>query len=547
MKKLYPVLAAIALSAVGAHADWVLNSYPVAAADSVETNALYGVQSFQNKSSSVTTKVTAGTPGSVSLVATKIASDGTEGYTANIGMLHPLTPDWGVYDLTGLTGVSFEYQNTAKITEVLAVSFGSKAYSDEIASAGTVYEATLASATQLAATTGTTWKKGEVAILDFATPTWWTAPADFPTIETVLKEVKNIQFAPKTLYTADGAQNGTACKKCVTPTMTAVTLSIRNITLLGVDGGVKWPNEDGLGCVDATLSMPFSDFASESSKNALGGYFFPFSDFDTLGTSTDEAKGASVVDDSVIMGADETGSYYQILAKLNKKVGATYHKYSGWADLGTNFGTGKYAIGTGVTGFGFALGSLGINAERIQTIDFKVKMTTVSDTAVHFVSLPVKDLVEAGAAGKVACIRPSDLKQASYVSAAHMVAFDPAKIEQLSWEAKITDNKMSSIDTATANFYVSDIKWYGVEDVKLGGAIGVNSRNHAKTFAAYSNGVLSLSGFSGVSSFDVTTLDGKVVASFASAPRVSLALPRGTYLLTAKNGSLSQKFAVVGR
>lgn len=108
MKKLYPVLAAIALSAVGAHADWVLNTYPVAAADSVETNALYGVQSFQNKSSSVTTKVTAGTPGSISLVATKVASDGTEGYTANIGMLHPLTPDWGVYDLTGLTGVSFE-------------------------------------------------------------------------------------------------------------------------------------------------------------------------------------------------------------------------------------------------------------------------------------------------------------------------------------------------------------------------------------------------------------------------------------------------------
>ena len=58
---------------------------------------------------------------------------------------------------------------------------------------------------------------------------------------------------------------------------------------------------------------------------------------------------------------------------------------------------------------------------------------------------------------------------------------------------------------------------------------------------------MSLSGFSGVSSFDVTTLDGKVVASFSSAPRVSLALPRGTYLLTAKNGSLSQKFAVVGR
>ncbi|MEK7391799.1 MAG: hypothetical protein AAB214_04455, partial [Fibrobacterota bacterium] len=387
--------------------------------------------------------------------------------------------------------------------------------------------------------------------LDFATPTWWTAPADFPTIETVLKEVKNIQFAPKTLYTAAGTQNGKECTKCVTPTMTAVTLSIRNITLLGenIKPGAVWPNPDGLGCVDATVSMPFSDFASESSKNGSGGYFFPFSDFDTLGTSTDPAKGGTTLTDSVIPGADETGSYYELRANLNKKVGGTYHKYSGWAAIGTNFGGAPaYGIATGVTGIGFALGSLGINAERIQNIDFKVQMSGISDTAVHFASLPVSDLIEAGAAGKVACIRPSDLKQASYVSAAHQVAFNPAKIQQIAWEAKITDNKMSSIDTATANFYVSDIKFYGVEDVKIGGKTGIKGRAaNSKTFAAYSNGVLSLSGFSGVSSFDVTTLDGKVVASFASAPRVSLALPRGTYLLTAKNGSLSQKFAVVGR
>jgi hypothetical protein len=547
MKKLYPVLAAIAFSAAGVQAEWLLNTYATTTADSIETNAIYGFQTFQNTASAVTIKVTGGTPGYVSLIATKVASNGTDGYTANIGMLHPLTSDWAEHDLTGLTGVSFEYQNTAKITDVLSVSFGSKSYTDEIANAGTVYEATLSSATQLAASTGTTWKTGEVSLLDFATPTWWTAPAGFPTIDSVLKRVKNLQFAPKTLYTAAGSQAGTACTKCVSPTMTAVTLNIRNVKLLGdVKKGGTWPNPDGLGCTDAATSVAFSDFASESSKNAAGGYFFPFSDFDTLGTSTDKAKGKSLADDSIVAGADEASSYYQLLASLNKKDG-TYHQYSGWAALGSNFGTGKYAIAPTLSAIGFWVGNLAINDKLVETIDFKVKMNGVSDTALHIVSLPTADIVAAGAAGKFACIRPIDLKQAAYVSAAHTVPFSSAKIDQIAWEAKITDNKTPSIDTATANFYISDVQWYGLDAIKLGGAIGVNSRSHSKTFAAYSNGVLSLSGFSGVSAFDVTTLDGKVVASFASAPRVSLALPRGTYLLTAKNGSLSQKFAVVGR
>ncbi|MEN9306344.1 MAG: hypothetical protein RL173_276 [Fibrobacterota bacterium] len=552
-----PIVAFVILACSSANADWILSTYPTAAADSAQTNAVYGIQSVANKSSSVTTKVVAGTPwtkdvaatpGYVSLVADKIASDGTEGYSANVGLLHPLTPDWKEYDLTGLTGVSFEYQNTSKITEVLSVSLGSAVYADEWVKAGNDYQAVLSSATQLAPTVGSTWKKGEVAILDFATPTWWTAPANFPTIDSVLKRVKHLQFAPNTLYTDSGSQNGKACSKCVTPTMSSQTLNIRNIILLGVEGKYIPYTPDGLGCWDVTLSLPFSNFAEESPKSVVGGPFFAFSDFDSTGVSTEESKGSTIVSDTIVAGANEEASQLEVRAKLNKKIGGTYHKYSGWAGLGTNFGrAGNYGFGRGITGFGFAIGSLGINADRVSTIDFKVKMVGVSDTAVHFVSLPVRDVVAAGAAGKMACIRPSDLKQASYVTPAHQVAFNPAKIEQISWEAKITDNKQSSIDTATANFYVSDIKLYGIDFMGIGPIQGVNSRNHAKTFAAYSNGVLSLSGFSGVSSFDVTTLDGKVVASFSSAPRVSLALPRGTYLLTAKNGSLSQKFAVVGR
>lgn len=160
MRKIAMFLTAGAVLASGVHADWMLNDYATPTKDSSETNELYGVQSYQNKSSSVTVQVV--TAGSVSLIASKIASDGTEGYTANIGMLHPLVPSWEATDISTLTSIDFEFKNSDKITDYFAVSFGSEAYTDDIAAAGTVYEAGISGAANLNAST--TFKAASVQI-----------------------------------------------------------------------------------------------------------------------------------------------------------------------------------------------------------------------------------------------------------------------------------------------------------------------------------------------------------------------------------------------
>jgi hypothetical protein len=547
MKTLYSTLAILAITATGAFAaegdEWLLNSYATETADSATTNTTYGYQTFSNKASAATCNVTGG---SVNLVITKYASDGTEGYSANIGLLHPLTPDWSEHDLTGLTSITFEYQNNTTIsTEGLTVSFGSSAYSDAISEAGTVFGYDLTSTSALKGSE--TWKEAEIEVGDIVTPRWWKdIPDDFPDLDTVLKHVKNLQFAPKTTYTGEGSQNGESCTKCVTPTMTDLTLKIRNIVLHGVKNK-PWPNPTKIGCEDDASFTVLSQFESseddETGKmNAFGGYFFSFSDTG----STGDALGSSAVTDSVYT---ESG-YLTMSASLNKNVGTTYHKYAGWADIGTDFKDKASLNATGLTAIGFTLADLGTNADRIQSIIFKVKMKGVSDTALHQVELAMADIAAGAEEGKFACIRPSDLAQASYIETAHKKAFSPAEIQQLSWEAKITDDRTPSIDTATANLILASVILYG-SDFKLNDdPTGVKSQVRVKkTSVSYAHGSLQLSGFTGATHFEVRNLKGKVVSSFAASNRVSLALPRGTYLLSATGDKVhySSKFAILDR
>jgi hypothetical protein len=203
-----------------------ISTFSQIALDSARARLLYGVSAFANSSSNVTVSVPGGY---VSMVASKIASDGTEGYSANVGMMMPLTVDWAPHDLTGLRTITFEYRNSDKITDAFGVQLMSDVYDPALVAAGTVYEGVLSSAVMLAPSTA--WKTATIDVLDFATPTWWTAPADFPYIEDVLKSVKGLMFVPRTMYSASGTLNGIACTKCVSPTMTKQVLDIRNITL----------------------------------------------------------------------------------------------------------------------------------------------------------------------------------------------------------------------------------------------------------------------------------------------------------------------------
>lgn len=543
MRKYAMLLTAGAMLAAGAHADWMINDYATVTADSSKTNAIYGVQSYQNKSSAVTVKVA--TAGSISLVATTIASDGTEGYTANIGMLHPLTPDWGVYDLTGLTSVDFEFKNSDKITDYFAVSFGSTAYSDDIAKAGTVYEAPISGATQLAA--GTAWKKGSVAVADFATPSWWTTiPDDFPKIEGVLKEVKNLQFAPKTKYTGDGTQNGTACKTCVGPTMTKITLDLRNITLVGVSKWQKF-NPTYIGCTGTAVPL---DVTFDDNENDAGGYWFNFSDYDSLGTSTDKAKGKSTSSYTTIPGDAFASGSITLHAGLNKVNGTTWNPYAGWAAIGVGFEGAGYAKAPTLTGIKFHAQADSLPA-TIEVVNFKVQLLGVSDTATHLARIPRENLIST--AGEDFCARPEDLKMPGYVSAAHKSEFDPGVgIKQLAWEAKITNDKDEAIKTAQVKLTISNVQFYGVT-LNADGSwpmVGVDRKLVAASRpfgVSYANGVLSLKGFQGVASADILSIDGSKIASFAPESSVAMKLNRGTYFVSAKrNGTtVVQSFAVV--
>jgi len=99
------------------------------------------------------------------------------------------------------------------------------------------------------------------------------------------------------------------------------------------------------------------------------------------------------------------------------------------------------------------------------------------------------------------------------------------------------------------------VKFYGIgstyEGLLSGGTIeGVSRKISSNPFSvSYGNGFLSIKGYEGVKSIDVISLDGRKVASFAPAARVSMNLARGTYFLSAKrNGvALVQSFAVLGR
>jgi hypothetical protein len=535
---MYPfrILLAGAFVASGVHADWLLNSYAFPAPDSAEANALYGVQSYQNPSSKVDVRVA---DSAVSLVASVIASEGAEGYSANVGLLHPLTPDWATHDLTGLVSIDFEFRNSVAITEYLAVSFGSKAYSDEVSNAGTVYEIAVKGTALLKA--GTAWKSVSLPAADLATPTWWTnIPNDFPKVEEMLKKVVNLQFAPKTTYTDAGTQNGNACSKCVTPTMPSLTLEIRKVVLVGVP---SYPPPPPLGpaCQRSPVTL---DRAFGDTRHELGGWWFGYSDFDSTGTSIDSARGSSTMATALTAGDDFASGSIGMKARLDKKVGGTWHKYAGWAAIGANFDSGLVFKPETFDGISFHLSGTTISSS-VQTIVFKVALEGVPDAVVHQALIPASMLLAAG--GQDFCVSAHDLRMPSYVPEAQRVAFDPTrKIKQIAWEARITDDRNPLLDTATVDIALSDVKVYGeLANVGVSRRVAVRGPSIGN-----SDGFLHLRGFESVASVDILSLDGRRVATFAPASRVPLRRPRGTWILSTRgrDGSVAmQPFVVVGR
>lgn len=319
----------------------------------------------------------------------------------------------------------------------------------------------------------------------------------------------------------------------------------------------EWPNPEGLGCED------FNWFRDLSLLGDAARPFFPFSDFDSLGNSQDPVKGGSVVTHSIA----PDSSYLTIRAKLNKRDGGLYHKDAGWAGISTDLSFDQTSRMPSVivhgcmgkndttwatprfTAISFQLADLGINAERVRNITFKVRMKGINDSALHQVELPVSDLVARKDTGKHACIRPVDLVQPNRVDPSQRIAFDPSLMQQLIWEVKIADTASPEVDTSTANFALVPDRLFVNSPIELWPDCATHVVVRAEPLVSYDNGNLRLDGFAGAHRFEIRDLGGKVVASFGAASQVPIALPRGTYLLSVLGERVhsTTKFSVFDR
>ncbi|QQS03644.1 MAG: chitobiase/beta-hexosaminidase C-terminal domain-containing protein [Fibrobacterota bacterium] len=214
--------------------DFLLSYYPESALDTATLRAKYGIFAYCNKSSKIwpDTMLIAGQDGYIFAGWSLIASDGIQGYTANVGLVHSLSRLRKKVDISKAKTLSFDYRIIRDVTDGLCVSLESGAYSAEVTNSGNVYEKCIPGKISPSAT-GPDWRTISWDISTFSPPTWWTPPAGFPTLEIALSQATSLRFSPRTTYLNTGTQNGVTCALCVGPTMTNQGLFLRNIKLQG--------------------------------------------------------------------------------------------------------------------------------------------------------------------------------------------------------------------------------------------------------------------------------------------------------------------------
>lgn len=533
------LLQAALLAAASLHADFIPHSFEVLAPDSAEARRLYGASNFSNPASR--TNVVVAEPGILKFVADTILSDGTAGYSANVGLILPIQRDWSEKNLTGITSISFDVRLSAKPTEGLGVSLSSPGYgkyNDE----GKTHGRLLAPAVLPAAGV---WKTFTIPIEDFTPPSWWTPEADFPSLDSILKVVKALQFSPKTLYSANGTQNGTACTKCVTPTTPEVVMELRNVTL-GMPGESP-VNPPNLGCEDTKVRV-LENFIDGDATNLLGGSWYAYSDTSSFAAKAgDSARGTSTVATAITGGDAISGElgFMKISAGLHKTVPGAFawRPYAGWASISTDFGEGLDVTARGLTGISFQLRLLRAGA-RVDGIRFKAHLRSVGDEVAHSVLIPNRQVdPDAPEFSTRVCVRPEDLRQPSW--AVTKAPFTPAGLHRLTWEVKIADQINPAITSDSVIFQLSDLRFHGDS-----GRVAVERRAPRASFSAtYAAGRLSVHLPIGHQEVSVISPAGRVVFQHRGEVRaLPVALERGTWVVVTRSAtgeSLSRTIAVL--
>ena len=542
MRKSALILTAGALLASAVHADWVLGTYPTVTADSAEVKSLYGPSTYANSKSSV--DLTVPKAGVLQLKGTfRDEASGT--YSANLGIIHPLTPSWEVRSLVGIKQIQFDLMLSQKPTEGVGVTISSKGYGDDGTGkdgndAGETYGVLLAG-TSLPAVG--TWETIKLDITDFTLPDWWKkAPETYPSRDSILKVVEAIQISPKTKYSGDGVKPSTVGE---------VTMSIRNLTLVGVSP-IALVNPDGIGCEAAGESMLLDDFADGDNANALGGYWYAFTDTSSAAAKVnDSARGSSTASMSFTDAVTGAGQSYALFgAGLHKKVGGAFdwRPYAGWASIGTGFEGDGDLEGSALSGIEFTLRLMKLPA-HLDGINFKVTIPGVKDAHTHYVTIPVRQIDPASTELTTSvCVRPEDLSQPSWIPTAEKTPFSSELITKLAWEAKIADQKDKTIFDDSTEVMLTGIRLHGAKEFTVKGGTHVGARTSKAAFgAAYANGILSVQALPGMKTVSVVAPSGKVMASFdAKLSSKAVKLDRGTYFVVARGEkTLSRKIVVL--
>lgn len=204
-----------------------LAPFSVPASDSAAVHRTYGITAFANPASNALVSVDAG----ILRAEFDLASDSTEGYSANVGLSIPLSSEGGPVRLAIQEGrpllirVRYEYRLSEKVTDILGSSFESG-----VGSASSYYMAQNLGAAALVGSPD--WKTASFSYDDFIPPIrWFDVPEPFPTFDSVLAHATAFRVEPKSYYSDSGFKDGSSCTRCVNPTMKHQVLELRNIRI----------------------------------------------------------------------------------------------------------------------------------------------------------------------------------------------------------------------------------------------------------------------------------------------------------------------------
>jgi hypothetical protein len=528
-------------------------------AGAVQIKALTGATYTVGKSSSASLTETA--QGEL-VLNWSLAYDPADGpYGTSVSLLLPLTPAWDIKDLSASPEIDYDVKAASAFPAINEqMEIGSNLYGDS----ARINNAALAQPKWT--TLADTYQTVRVTTSSLSMNSWYSGP-DAATTDwnsqtyQIGKAVKNLIFQPQVNWTS----------ATVMKSGTTGTLYIRNVIVHSFEEGNPYPG--GVGCTGTGFTVEdFLQIKSNLAQNYLGGSWYAYAD-----TSSDPAKlnDSSVGSSTILLPAGDStwvpsATYGALMtATLEKDVSSStflYHRYAGWAGLGTTLTGGNGGSldlqpgpqGGALTAISFDLyagpalgGTYTIDTTNIRRIIFKVSKSSVNDAEDYSVNIPVSQATST--TYNNFCVDATMLQQPGWYVADSLkgtpVPFSANDLTKLSWQIQIEDQvDPTKHNSANNTIAVNNVKFFGV-CVYCSGIEGSQTRTAALR-ATYAGALqLSYAVDGTLAQIEVHRLDGARIASFreaASSQNLSLpvALSHGTYLVSVQ-GSRARQVALL--